>query len=153
MTTEVKPIVQTFTLKTPLVSEGHLDNEVAVTDLMYVWVKVYAQGGENYLHTHEREDHVFVILDGEATFQDPDGKTTVLGKHQGIMLQRGAYYMFTSTGNTPLVLLRVGAADALPRIRDSRKWWPGQVDDREARGVVPVEIPGAFFAPDADLPK
>jgi mannose-6-phosphate isomerase-like protein (cupin superfamily) len=119
---------------------------------MYVWVKVYAEGGENYLHTHEREDHVFVILDGEATFHDPGGKDTVLKKNQGILLQRGAYYSFTSTGNTPLVLLRVGAADALPHVRDSRKSWPGEVDDREARGIVPVEIPGQFFAPDADLP-
>jgi hypothetical protein len=112
-----------------------------------VWVKVYAQGGENYLHTHEHEDHVFVILDGQATFHDSGGGTTVLNKHQGMLLQRGAYYSFTSTGDTPLVLLRVGSADALPRVRDSRKWWPGEVDDRAERGVRPVEIPGQYFAP------
>ena len=151
MTTKVEPKVQVFSLKTPLLSEGMLNNEVAATDLMYVWVKIYAQGGENYLHTHEREDHVFVILDGQATFHDPSGTNTVLNKHQGVLLQRGAYYSFTSTGDTPLVLLRVGAADALPRIPDSRKWWPGEVDDRDARGVRPVEIPGQFFAPDAGL--
>ena len=151
MTTEVQPKVQVFSLKTPLLSEGGLNNYVAETDLMWVWVKVYAQGGENFLHTHEHEDHVFVILDGQATFHDPSGKTTVLNKHQGVLLQRGAYYSFTSTGDTPLVLLRVGAGDALPRVRDSRKWWPGEVDDRSERGIRPVEIPGTFFAPDAGL--
>ncbi len=151
MTTQVEPKVQVFSLKTPLLAEGNLNNQVAETDLMYVWVKVYAEGGENYLHTHEHEDHMFVIMDGQATFHDPGGKYTVLNKYQGVLLQRGAYYSFTSTGDVPLVLLRVGAADALPRIADSRKWWPGEVDDRDARGVQPVAIPGQFFAPDSAL--
>lgn len=150
--TTAQPIVQTFSLKTPLLSAGGLNNYVAETDLMWVWVKVYAEGGENVLHTHEHEDHMFVILDGEATFHDPSGKDTVLRRHQGMLLQRGAYYAFTSTGDTPLVLLRVGAGDALPRVRDSRKWWGDLVDDRAERGIRPVEIPGAFFAPNADLP-
>ena len=153
MTTEAQPKVQVFSLKTPLLSEGALNNYVAETDLMWVWVKVYAQGGENFLHTHEHEDHVFVILDGQATFHDPSGKTTVLNKHQGVLLQRGAYYSFTSTGDTPLVLLLVGAGDALPRVRDSRKWWPGVTDTRAPARNKENQIPGQFFAPESDLPR
>ena len=56
MTTQAAPTVEVFSLKTPLMAEGLINNVVAETDLMWVWVKVYAQGGENYLHTHEHED-------------------------------------------------------------------------------------------------
>ena len=71
-----------------------------------------------------------IIMDGEATFQDPDGHKTTLTKYQGILLQRGAFYKFTSSTEKPLVLLRVSATAVQPRVVDSRKWWPGEVDDR-----------------------
>ena len=151
MTTQAAPTVEVFSLKTPLMAEGLINNVVAETDLMSVWVKVYASGGENYLHTHEAEDHVFIIMDGEATFQDPDGHKTTLTKYQGILLQRGAFYKFTSSTEKPLVLLRVSATAVQPRVVDSRKWWPGEVDDRDQR-IVPQVIEGQFFAPESALP-
>ena len=64
----------------------------AQTDALKVRIKVYAEGGENGLHTHNDEDHAFVILQGQATFHNADGQDTVINKYEGIMLPRGAFY-------------------------------------------------------------
>ena len=37
-------------------------------------IKVYASGGENTLHAHNNEDHMFVILQGTAIFHGPGVK-------------------------------------------------------------------------------
>lgn len=147
----VKP--QLFSLKTPMVSSGMVDNFVSETDLMKVSIKIYAEGGENFLHTHELEDHFFIVLDGQASFHDPSGKVTTLGKHQGIMLPRGCYYMFQASGGSPLVLLRVAATSVQPWVKDSRKWWPGVTDVRNPARGKENQIPGKFFAPDSELPR
>jgi len=137
---------QIFSLRTQMVSAGHIENVVAETDLMKVSVKIYAEGGENFLHTHQHEDHFFVVLDGKARFKDPHGTEVVLTANQGIMLPRGCYYMFTNVGDTPLVLLRGSGSSVMPRVKDSRKWWKGIVDTRpNTRGREAV-MPGRFFA-------
>jgi mannose-6-phosphate isomerase-like protein (cupin superfamily) len=100
---------EVFSLKTPLLSEGRTNKVLAQTDQLKLRIKVYAQGGENGLHTHNDEDHAFVVLQGQATFHDEAGNSTVVGKYQGIMLPRGAYYYFESSGDDNLVLLRAGA--------------------------------------------
>jgi hypothetical protein len=61
------PKPQIFSLRTPMVSAGTIENVVAETDLMKVSVKIYAEGGENIFHWHLKEDHFFVILDGKAS--------------------------------------------------------------------------------------
>ena len=148
---EGEPLPQAFRVATALLAQGRSDYVLAATDRLQVVIKCYASGGENYLHTHEAEDHVFIIMDGEATFQDPDGHKTTLTKYQGILLQRGAFYKFTSSTEKPLVLLRVSATTVQPRVVDSRKWWPGEVDDRDQR-IVPQVIEGQFFAAESALP-
>jgi mannose-6-phosphate isomerase-like protein (cupin superfamily) len=145
MQTRVETKAQVFSLKTPLVEKGMINNVVAETDLMWAWVKVYAEGGENYLHQHTVEDHMFVILDGQATFHDQAGKDTVLGKWQGILLPRGTYYSFTSTGDGPLVMLRVGATTSTKGYYDDREFPPGVVDNRDVSPQAQVLIPGKFF--------
>ena len=40
---------QLFSLKTPMVSTGMVDNFVSETDTMKVSVKIYADGGENFI--------------------------------------------------------------------------------------------------------
>jgi mannose-6-phosphate isomerase-like protein (cupin superfamily) len=148
----VKP--QIFSLKTPMVSHGMIDNFVSETDLMKVSIKIYAEGGENVLHTHQTEDHFFLVLDGEATFRDPFDNVIVLHKYQGIMLPRNSYYMFTATGGAPVVLLRVAATAVQPWVKDSRKWWPGHVDTRTPARNKDNQIPGQFFAPESgEIPK
>ena len=103
------PKVTTYSMKVPLLTSGRTNQVLARTDTVEVRAKVYASGGENALHTHLDEDHTFFVLDGEATFYGPDEQTTVVGRYEGIMLPAGAYYRFQSTGDTNLVLLRIGA--------------------------------------------
>lgn len=64
MTTIETPRAEVFTLKTPLLSKGRTNKVLAATDLLKLRVKVYAEGGENALHTHKDEDHAFVVLGG-----------------------------------------------------------------------------------------
>src|SRR5438093_9857244 len=109
MAAKTRVEAQTFSLRTPLLSEGRTNQEVAGTDQLKLRVKVYAEGGENGLHAHHDEDHAFVILQGQATFHDETEKTTVVNKNEGILLPRGSFYYFQSTGYENLVLLRVGA--------------------------------------------
>jgi mannose-6-phosphate isomerase-like protein (cupin superfamily) len=138
------PKAQTFRLKTPLLSQGRTNKVLAQTELLKLRIKVYAEGGENGLHTHHDEDHAFIILQGQATFHDEAGNATVVNKYEGIMLPKGAYYYFSSTGDENLVLLRAGAGrkpegsyrlgtHGRPLTREENKHIPG------------VPIPGEFF--------
>jgi mannose-6-phosphate isomerase-like protein (cupin superfamily) len=144
MVAKAPPKAQVFSLKTPLLSEGRSNEVLAQTDLLKLRVKVYAEGGENGLHTHNDEDHSFVILQGQATFHDETDAATVVNKYEGIMLPKGAFYYFQSTGDENLVLLRVGAGrepegafrvgtNGVPLTREENKHIDG------------VPIPGKFF--------
>ncbi len=99
-----------FGLRTPLLDQGRTMDLLASTNILAAHIKVYAEGGENTIHTHTQEDHLFVILGGEATFHlGHEDEVQVLTKHQGIMIPNGSYYWFVSSGSENLVLLRVGA--------------------------------------------
>ena len=144
MTTIETPQAEVFTLKTPLLSKGRTNKVLAATDLLKLRVKVYAEGGENVLHTHEDEDHAFVVLEGQATFRDEQDNRTVVNQYEGIMLPRGAYYYFQSTGKTNLVLLRAGAGRRAEG--GHRRNLEGNVTTHEEnKHEVGIPIPGAFF--------
>lgn len=105
-----------FTLQgTQLLSSGQSMALLARTPRLWAHIKVYADGGENGLHAHADEDHLFVVLAGEATFRHGDGTTRVAGQYDGLMIPRGVAYAFQSTGSSNLVILRVGcdATDAV----------------------------------------
>jgi len=137
---------EVFKLRTPLLSKGRLDTVLSQTDTMRVWMKCYAEGGENALHAHPSEDHIFVILQGQARFHDRDDNTRVLGRHEGIMLPRGVYYRFESCGDEPLVMLRVGAYTERPTVaRLDIEGRPMPGDSKENLHENPVIIEGAFF--------
>jgi mannose-6-phosphate isomerase-like protein (cupin superfamily) len=138
-----------FSLKTPYLSEGRTNTLLARTDLLRLTVKVYAEGGENTLHTHTKEDHAFIVLEGEATFHDIEGNKTVVGQNQGVMLPARAYYYFQSSGTTNLVLLRVSAGTGSSPGHDSRLGPDGNslpAFSKENNHVDGVPIPGKFFA-------
>ena len=100
---------KTFELKTPLLTAGRSIMPLARTDLVSVGLNYYSPGRKNSLHTHPGEDHAFVVMDGEATFYDKDGKATVLKRGRGILLPEGYYYRFENSGAKPLALLRFSA--------------------------------------------
>jgi mannose-6-phosphate isomerase-like protein (cupin superfamily) len=137
---------QPFRLRAPLLSQGRQDTVLAESGLMQLRMKVYAEGGENTLHTHTQEDHSFIILQGQARFYDKDGNSEVYGRNQGVLLPRGAYYWFQSCGDEPLVMVRVAARTE--EYRSSRTGPDGKPmagDSAENKQVEPIVIPGAFY--------
>ncbi|HLY65031.1 MAG TPA: cupin domain-containing protein, partial [Chloroflexota bacterium] len=96
MKSEVQPAV--FPLKAQLLARGRSMDLLAKTDLMTAHIKVYAEGGENGLHTHPHEDHIFVVLAGQATFHTGIEETQrVVNKHEGILVPKGAFYRFETS--------------------------------------------------------
>ena len=83
-------------------------------------------------------------MQGQATFHDEKDTTTVVNQYEGIMLPRGAYYYFQSTGTENLVLLRVGAGRKSEG--DFRLGTEGRPLTREEnKHIDGTPIPGKFF--------
>lgn len=97
-----------FKMRAQLLDDGRSNTQLADTENMWSRLKVYASGGENTLHAHPNEDHMFVVLDGSACFYGPGGEERVLTRNEGLMLPAGSFYSFQATSDEPLVLLRVG---------------------------------------------
>jgi mannose-6-phosphate isomerase-like protein (cupin superfamily) len=144
MAVEAAPKAQVFSLKTPLLSSGRTNVPVAGTDLLKLRVKVYAEGGENGLHTHQDEDHAFIVLQGQATFHDENDTPTIVNQYEGILLPRGAFYYFQSTGDENLVLIRVGAGrepEGEFRVGPNGR----ALTPEENKHIDGTPIPGKFF--------
>lgn len=142
-----KPTV--FTMESPIPERGNDRTYLAHTDRMWLFLNVYGpDDGENKLHTHTNEDHAFVVLDGTAVFEGPNGETTEVVKHQGIMLPRNSLYTFHAGNHEPLVMLRVGAvvdADRSPYGRELADGTPMIGNSSENNAIPCVFKPGAFF--------
>ena len=150
MATKTTPKAQTFSMKLPMLSEGRSDRILARTEMVQLRGKVYAQGGENTLHTHTRQDHGFFVIGGRATFHDEDENLTVVGAFEGILLPAGSYYWFQSTGDENLVMLRFagkfdGGGDKIGDDRIDLHGQPVPGDHLDNKPVPPVEVPGSFF--------
>lgn len=110
-----------FHLRATLPKQGRTDTILAASKTMSVILKTYAVSGENGLHRHPVEDHVFIVLQGEADFYGPEGAARRVSKYDGVFLPSTAYYCFKSVGDEALVMIRVGAktnpdADPLARV-------------------------------------
>lgn len=97
-----------FNTRVRLPKQGRQDTLAAKGDRTRVVIKTYAQGGENEMHTHPNEDHVFMVLQGAIEMHMPDGTSRVVKTHEGVLLEGGAYYWFKSCGDKPLVMARIG---------------------------------------------
>jgi mannose-6-phosphate isomerase-like protein (cupin superfamily) len=95
----------------PLLEQGTTYDSLATAENLWASVKVYASGGENALHAHGGEDHAFIVLQGKATFTFGDGRQTVVGVHQGVMLPKDVEYKFEADTAENLVMLRVGGGE------------------------------------------
>lgn len=145
-----KPKGQLFSLKTPYMIQGRMTPVVAKTDNLTIQVKVNAEGGENAIHTHLDQDHAFVVLEGQMSIFDEKGNETTVKRYQGIMLPKGAYYRYLSTGEGNLVLLRVSTPvrDKLQtgvptRVRPDGVEILGGPENKQ---LPPIVMPGKFFA-------
>lgn len=92
----------------PMLKQGTTYDPLATAENLWASVKVYASGGENALHSHSTEDHLFVIMQGKATFFFGDGSSTVARQFEGVMIPRNVQYRFEADTAENLVLLRVG---------------------------------------------
>jgi mannose-6-phosphate isomerase-like protein (cupin superfamily) len=139
-----------FDLTAQLLDQGRSMDLLAKSDLMAAHIKVYAEGGENGLHTHDHEDHIFVVLAGEATFRTGvEEQERVVSKYQGIMLPKGAYYRFESSGEENLVLLRVGAqVPGTPHYRTKPDGTPIPGDSPDNKQVPVIPRAGKYFPSD-----
>ena len=150
MTSETKaaPKASVFSLESPYLSAGRINIPLAETEDLWLSLKTNAEGGENAIHTHVKEDHAFVVLEGQVTFFDEQGNETVLEKYQGIMLPKGSYYRYLNTGGENLFLLRMGAGARGGQQGDSRLGPDGKplagnaVENHHVDGVA---IPGRVF--------
>src|SRR4051812_8392965 len=140
-----QPVIEPeiLTLRTQLVSSGHTKDLLAETDGVTFHMHCYGpKGGENGLHAHMEEDHIFVVLQGEASFSGLDGPLPVLKKNQALMLPKGCFYSFSNESNDPLVMIRFGASAKPgegPRLDPQGKPIPGR------GSKPPVFIPGKFY--------
>jgi mannose-6-phosphate isomerase-like protein (cupin superfamily) len=156
MVTTTKSGSQVFDLRTPYLEQGRTTDVRANTDLLTVTVKVYAEGGENAMHCHPYEDHAFIVVEGQATFHlDTDDNARVVNKYEGVMLPKGAFYWFESSGDQNLVMIRTGAnypkpsRDACDGSEPVGRMTPGGLpipgDSAENKTVARIERPGPGF--------
>ena len=128
-----------FDLKTPLLLQGLTTDIRAKTDRLQVAIKVYADGGENLMHSHNNQDHSFVVLSGEAEFHvGTEDNVKIVGQYEGVMLPKDVEYRFGNIGEGNLVMLRIGAS--IPDIE-------GRGKDRSFIKER-IEMPGKFFPDD-----
>src|SRR3954470_4565809 len=136
-----------FKMRAQMLERGRTNTLLGRTENMWATLKVYASGGENGLHTHPREDHLFIVMQGSARYYDAEGGTRDVATHEGIMVPAGAYYYFHPTSTEPLVLLRVGcrAGDGNPsgRLNIRGEDMPGDSPENK-QGPVKVRE-GVFF--------
>jgi mannose-6-phosphate isomerase-like protein (cupin superfamily) len=104
-----KPQTKLFSLRTPYMKQGRITQLVAETENMWIHTKINFEGGENEIHTHLDEDHSFIVLEGQMSVFDENGNELKVGKYQGVMIPKGAYYRYLNTGPENLVVIRVGA--------------------------------------------
>jgi mannose-6-phosphate isomerase-like protein (cupin superfamily) len=138
-----------FSMKAQMLEQGRTDTVLACTEDLSVRLKVYASGGENELHAHPSEDHVFVIMQGSARFYGPDGEIQDVVRNQGFMMPRGMLYRFHATSTDEcLVMLRIGTPNFQKQDRDDRLGRDGKPlvgDSKENKQVPVIFRDGVYF--------
>jgi mannose-6-phosphate isomerase-like protein (cupin superfamily) len=145
--TTTRPQTYTFQIKGNYLSQGRVNIDLAKEDVLWLSLKVNAEGGENALHAHSNEEHAFIVLEGEVTFFNERNEGKVLKKYEGIMIPKDAVYRYLNTGGTNLFLLRVGAKIG-PQDGETRRKPDGSpipAFTAENHPVDGVEIPGKLF--------
>jgi mannose-6-phosphate isomerase-like protein (cupin superfamily) len=138
-----------FKLRAQLLDQGRSETVLAAMANLTVRLKVYASGGENVLHAHSNEDHVFIILQGAAEFHDEGGLLASLGPNEGVSLPKGKPYRFHASSPEPLVMLRIGSPNESALGLEGRIGTDGEPmagdSPQNKAGSARVFRPGAFY--------
>jgi len=131
-----------FHIRAKLPKAGRTNQVLGASKYMNVVLKTYASGGENEIHAHTNEDHLFVVLLGGAIFFGPNDETKEVAQNDCVLVPSGAFYRFIAKEGEPLVMLRVGAAvdpdaDILARIDIDNQPFDGY---SEKNKEVPYEL-------------
>ena len=144
-TTTTSAQLQKFSMRgLQLLSHGRTMDMLAQGEFLTLHTKVYAEGGENSLHAHDDQDHAFFVLQGEMTVTGEDETNTVIQPYEGMMIPRGGMYMFKSTGEENLVILRVAASVTARDVREVGE--RRSIDGGAIRNAgEPVAAEGQYF--------
>lgn len=137
-----------FRVRAQLLSAGRSETVLAASQQLTLRLKVYGSGGENTLHAHANEDHIFIILQGRAEFSDDKGVLGVFGANEGVLLPKGSIYCFSVTSEESLVMLRVGTPNEAALGMEGRIDTLGAAFDpgKDAKNQMqPLPIPGRFY--------
>lgn len=93
----------------PLLAKGQSRITLVEGERLISHVMVIAEGGETRMHAHRHEEHIFLVLAGQACFIFLASPEPVhLGPLQGILIPADCFYNYSSVGEQNLVLARVG---------------------------------------------
>jgi len=100
-------------------------------------VLVFQPNQEGRIHAHERQEEVFVVLDGELTLI-VEGSEQKLVRDQVVRIAPPTRRQLANRASVPLVLLAIGSAAADHAGRDGRMWdsW-----EDTGPGAVPQQAP------------
>jgi mannose-6-phosphate isomerase-like protein (cupin superfamily) len=130
----------------PLLASGATMRSLGTAGNLWAHLKVYSSGGENGMHCHDVEDHCFVVLQGEATFEFRDGSAFIARPFEGVMLGKGTFYRFRANPVGNLVMIRVGGAQVTaPDDIDPKYGVPREIS-RQRIGVDNQYFDGASAA-------
>ncbi len=146
--TKIRP--QPVDLKIPFLSAGMSRDLLCSGENSTFRIHCYSTGmGEDHgFHAHIEEEHLFIVLHGEAIFSSLDGRMPPIGKNKGIWLPKGCFYEFINPGPEPLVVLRFGAcqqgANESLRVTPQGEPIKGRMN-KHPELAVPKVIEGKFF--------
>ena len=108
---DAAPKLQTFSYRKPdNLRNGKGIVQLAQSDIIRGRVQIVREGGENNLHSHTGMDGFWFVLAGKVKFYGPgDVLIGEFGKHEGILMPRGAEYWFESSGEDELEILQMAA--------------------------------------------
>jgi mannose-6-phosphate isomerase-like protein (cupin superfamily) len=113
--TEVDQLPEEFQVlryETPVTERSKITTRMGDTDILTAFIQVVKEGGENALHTHTAQDAFWLVLSGRIRFYgEGDVVLAELGRHEAMIIKRGARYWFESASDEPLEVLRVAAID------------------------------------------
>lgn len=116
---EKSPAAIPFKLgSSPLLARGQSRFTLVQGERLISHGMVVAEGGEVTLHAHRHEEHIFLVLSGQARFVFlPPQDQVLLGVLQGILIPADCFYSYSSVGQDNLVMVRVGSARGPEAVR------------------------------------